>query len=61
MVVRDRNDDDQIVACVQRDGKYQWNMINGIYVYIGQFIVSSLAGDRIMNTYMLENNLDRKP
>ena len=31
MVVTDRNDDDQIVACVRRHGKYQWDMMNGIY------------------------------
>ena len=37
VVVRDRNDDDQIVACVRRHGKYRWDMINGIYVYIGQY------------------------
>ena len=34
MVVRDRNDDDKIVACVRSGGKYQWDMINGIYVHI---------------------------
>ena len=33
MVIRDRNDDDKIVACVRSDGKYQWDMINGIYVH----------------------------
>ena len=33
MVVKDRNDDDQIVVCVQRDEKYRWDMINGIYMY----------------------------
>ncbi|XP_028411772.1 uncharacterized protein LOC114534516 [Dendronephthya gigantea] len=29
VVVKDYNDDDKIVACVQHDGKYQWDMING--------------------------------
>ena len=29
VVVRDRNDDDQIVACVRRHGKYRWDMMNG--------------------------------
>ncbi|XP_028411790.1 uncharacterized protein LOC114534527 [Dendronephthya gigantea] len=29
VVVKDYNDDDNIVACVQHDGKYQWDMING--------------------------------
>ena len=42
MVVKDRNDDDRIVACVQRHGKYLWDMINGNSWYLckkGQFIV----------------------
>ena len=32
VVVKDRNDDDQIVVCVQRHGRYRWDMINGIHV-----------------------------
>ena len=36
MVVIDRNDDDQILACVRRHGKYQWvtMMINGICIVL---------------------------
>ena len=30
MVVKDRNDDDRIVVCVQQHGNYRWNMMNGI-------------------------------
>ncbi|XP_028411770.1 uncharacterized protein LOC114534514 [Dendronephthya gigantea] len=29
VVVKDYNDDDKILGCVQHDGKYQWEMING--------------------------------
>ena len=34
MVIRDRNDDDKIVACVRSGGKYQWDMINGKYIVV---------------------------
>ena len=58
MVVKDRNDDDQIVACLQRRGKYQWDMINGIYAHIGQCLVkqSPFGGH---NNNMVQNNRHR--
>ena len=61
MVVKDRNDDDQIVVCVQRDEKYRWDMINGIYMYkqYKQYICFPTR-DIIMITSMLQNYLHRK-
>ena len=38
MVVRDRNDDDKIVACVRSGGKYRWDMINGRYIVLNIFL-----------------------
>ena len=60
MVVKDRKDDDQIVACVRRHGKYQWDIINGIYVQKRHFNDLTVPGTSFNFTITCKNVIERR-
>ncbi|XP_028411771.1 uncharacterized protein LOC114534515 [Dendronephthya gigantea] len=56
VVVKDYNDDDKILACVQHDGKFQWEMING-HSYGNYFDPAKDCSDVIDNVPKAESGV----